>query len=38
MNKRGGVLSLVVGFLIGTFFGYVILNWIIKLIRGWVGI
>jgi hypothetical protein len=38
MNKKGGIGSLVLGFLIGTFFGYVILNWGIKLIKGWLGI
>ena len=38
MNKKGGVLSMVIGFLVGTFFGYIILNALIKLIKGWLNI
>lgn len=35
MNKQGsGVLGFIVGFLIGTFFGYVIID----MIRGWLHI
>ena len=37
MNKKGGIFGIAIAFFIGTFFGYVILNWIIELIKGVVG-
>ena len=32
-NKKGGILGIGIAFLVGTFFGYIILNWIINLIK-----
>jgi len=38
MNKHGGFFEVGIAFLVGTFFGAVILDWLWKLIKGWLGL